>query len=232
VLLLFDIDGTLLIRGAREHALALHDAIEQTWGVDLRGVRVETGGRTDPEIARDILVRGGVAAALVDERIDGFRQALVARYAQLVPDDLSQRLAPGASEALRALQADESMRLSLVTGNVQGVARLKLRAAGIGGFFEQGQGGFGCDSPDRADLPAVARARAGRAWNGDAPWPRERTVVIGDTPRDIACARADGVRVVAVPTGPFEADALTEADTLIESLAELPASLAALAAAD
>ena len=57
VLLLFDIDGTLLIRGAWEHALALHDAIEQVWGVDLREVRVQTGGRTDPDIAREILVR-------------------------------------------------------------------------------------------------------------------------------------------------------------------------------
>lgn len=229
VLLLFDIDGTLLIRGAHEHALALHDAIEQTWGVDLRGVGVEVAGRTDPDIARDILLRGGVDTAHVDERIEAFREALVARYSQLVPEDLSERLAPGASEALEALAADASMRLSLVTGNVQGVARLKLRAAGIGRFFEQGQGGFGCDSPDRADLPAVARARAGRAWNGDAPWPRERTVVIGDTPRDIACARADGVKVVGVPTGPYEVGALTGADALIESLHELPAALAAIA---
>ena len=59
MLLLFDIDGTLLIRGAREHALALHDAIEEIWDVDLREVRVETGGRTDPEIAREILVAAG-----------------------------------------------------------------------------------------------------------------------------------------------------------------------------
>lgn len=229
MLLLFDIDGTLLIRGAWEHALALHDAIELTWGVDLREVRVETGGRTDPDIARDILARGGVDAADVDARIAPFQETLVARYAELVPDDLSDRLAPGAAGVLERLAGDPGMRLSLVTGNVEGVARLKLRAAGIGGHFEPGQGGFGSDSPDRADLPPVARARAGRAWNGDAPWPRERTVVIGDTPRDIACARADGVHVVAVPTGPFEPADLTHADALIGSLDELPDALAALA---
>ena len=131
-------------------------------------------------------------------------------------------------DALELLQADPAMRLSLVTGNVEGVARLKLRAAGIGSYFDSGQGGFGSDSPDRADLPPVARARAGRAWSGDAPWPRERTVVIGDTPRDIACARADGVRVVAVPTGPFAAGDLAGADVLIDSLHELPAALAGL----
>ena len=229
MLLLFDIDGTLLIRGAWEHALALHDAIEELWGVDLREVRVQTGGRTDPDIAREILVLGGVDAAHIDARMDAFQEALVARYAELVPDDLADRLAPGAVDVLEALADDPQMRLSLVTGNVEGVARLKLRAAGIGGHFATGQGGFGSDSPDRADLPPVARARAGRAWNGDAPWPRERTVVIGDTPRDIACARADGIHVVAVPTGPFGAEDLAEADALLGSLRDLPEALAALA---
>ena len=231
VLLLFDIDGTLLIRGAWEHALALHDAIEEVWGVDLREVRVETGGRTDPDIAREILTQGGVEATVVEARLAPFQETLVARYAELVPDDLSDRLAPGAVDVLEVLAADPLMRLSLVTGNVEGVARLKLRAAGIGRHFDAGQGGFGSDSADRADLPPVARARAGRAWNGEVPWPRERTVVIGDTPRDIACARADGVHVVAVPTGPFGAEDLAGADALLGSLRDLPDALAALARA-
>ena len=91
-----------------------------------------------------------------------------------------------------------------MTGNLEPVARLKLTRAGIGRHFASGQGGFGSDSEDRSDLPPIARARAA-AWNGGEPWPRERTVVVGDTPRDIACARADGVHVVAVPTGPFAA---------------------------
>ena len=90
-----------------------------------------------------------------------------------------------------------SIRLSLVTGNLEPIARLKLERAGVGRFFEAGQGGFGSDHEDRGRLPAIARSRA-----SDPPWPRERTVVIGDTPRDIACARADEVRVAAVATGP------------------------------
>ncbi len=227
MLVLFDIDGTLLIRGAGEHAVALHDAIEATWRVDLRGVRVETGGRTDLEIAREILLRGDVDARAIDDGLAAFVEALVARYAALVPDDLSERLAPGARTAIAALRARPAVRLSLVTGNVEGVARLKLRAAGIGEAFPAGQGGFGSDSEDRADLPGIARARAA-VWNGASPWPRERTVVVGDTPRDIACARADGVRVVAVPTGPFAAGELAAADAVIGSLHELPEALDAL----
>ena len=62
----------------------------------------------------------------------------------------------------------------------------------------------------REQLPPIARARAG-------DWPRERTVVIGDTPRDIACARADGLRVVAVATGPFGVEELADADAVVDS---------------
>ena len=67
-------------------------------------------------------------------------------------------------------------------------------------------------------LPPIARARAGG-------WPRERTVVIGDTPRDIACARADGVRVVAVATGPFGVEELADADAVADSAAAVVAVL-------
>ena len=103
----------------------------------------------------------------------------------------------------------DDVGLSLVTGNFEPVARLKLARAGVGHHFPAGQGGFGSDSEDRADLPGIARRRAGR--DGRAH-PRERTMVIGDTPRDIACARADGVRCVAVTTGPFAAADLRDAD--------------------
>jgi len=80
------------------------------------------------------------------------------------------------------------------------VARLKLRRAGLERWFRSGQGGFGSDSEDRVSLPPLARRRAGTPGR---PYPREQTLVIGDTPRDIACARADGLRCVAVTTGPF-----------------------------
>src|SRR5438132_8230 len=74
---------------------------------------------------------------------------------------------------------------------------------------------------------AIARARAGE--DGEA-WPRERTVIVGDTPRDIACARADGLRVIAVTTGPFDAQALAEADHVSAGGDDLAAVLADLAA--
>ncbi len=126
--------------------------------------------------------------------------------------------------ALEELSGRADAILSLVTGNLEPVARLKLARAGLDRFFAGGQGAFGSDAEDRTELPAIARRRAG-ALNGGAPYPRERTVVIGDTPRDIACARADGVRCVAVATGPFTADALTGADAVLPSAHGLVAAL-------
>jgi phosphoglycolate phosphatase-like HAD superfamily hydrolase len=133
-------------------------------------------------------------------------------YEEVCPADLSPRLAPGIPELLSALaERPAEFALSLVTGNLEPVARLKLERAGLGHWFAAGQGGFGSDSSIRAQLPPIARARY-----CDPPWPRSRTVVIGDTPRDIACARADGVRVAAVATGPFAVEALAGADAVAD----------------
>ena len=112
------------------------------------------------------------------------------------------------------LDARDGVRLAVLTGNLEPIAHLKLARAGLGRFFEHGQGGFGSDSEDRLDLPAIARRRAGS-------YPRANTVIIGDTPRDIACARADGVRCVAVATGPFGREQLAKADVVVESAHEL-----------
>jgi len=184
---------------------------------DLHLHPVEAAGRTDLAIARDLLLAAGVPRDEIDARAAEVASRAVAAYADLCPADLSHRLAPGIVALLDALAARaETFRLSLVTGNLEPVARLKLQRAGIGHRFPAAQGGFGSDHASRAELPPIARARA-----SDPPWPRDRTVVIGDTPRDIACARADGVRVAAVATGPFAVDALADADAVADDARSL-----------
>ncbi len=223
LLLLWDIDGTLLQRASRAHVLALHRALRAVHGVDVSGVDgVTAAGRTDGAIARDLLRAVGVPDADIDA---GFAAVAAACADDYDPGDLTAHVAPGIAELLPALAADDGYRLSLVTGNYQPIARIKLGAAGIGHHFEPEQGGFGSDAEDRAELPPVARSRAGR----DGPWPRERTVVIGDTPNDIACARADGVGIIAVTTGPFGADDLTDADHVVSGAHELAPLLTHLA---
>jgi phosphoglycolate phosphatase-like HAD superfamily hydrolase len=215
--LLFDIDGTLLQHGAVEHARALREAAARVHGLPALDGEVEVAGRTDLAIMRDLLAGAGVLDADVDARSDAVRAATAAAYEELCPTDLSARVAPGIADLLEALaDRPEEFRLSLVTGNLEPVARLKLERAGVGRFFTAGQGGFGSDHEDRGRLPAIARARA-----SNPPWPRERTVVIGDTPRDIACARADEVRVAAVATGPFAVTALADADAVVDDARSL-----------
>src|SRR4029079_18957506 len=132
--------------------------------------------------------------------------------ARLCPEDLSDRVAPGMVELLDELSARTGdFRLSLVTGNLEPIARLKLGRAGVGRYFEALRGGFGSDDEDRGRLPAIARRRA-----SDPPWPRDRTVVIGDTPHDISCARVDEVRVPAIATGPFAVTELADADAVVD----------------
>jgi phosphoglycolate phosphatase-like HAD superfamily hydrolase len=169
---------------------------------------VEVAGRTDAAIMHDLVTAAG--GEDFDARWPEVAAEALRVYEELCPPDLSDRVAPGVAELLEALAArGDEFRLSLVTGNLEPIARLKLGRAGIGHYFEPGQGGFGSDHASRAELPAIARTRAGG-------WPRERTVVIGDTPRDIACARADDVRVVAVATGPFAVEELADADAVVD----------------
>ena len=221
-LLLFDIDGTLVQKASAEHAAAVLAALRDVYGVaEPPAAHLDAAGRTDIDIARGLLLLSDVDPRTIDARLGDFRAAAVAHYARLVPDDITRLVAPGMGALLERLAAGGAHRLSLVTGNLEPIARLKLRAAGLGRYFPRGQGGFGSDHEDRSELPAIARARAGREGR---PWPREQTVLIGDTPRDIACARADRVRCIAVTTGPYGPDELRDADAVAgdaEQLAEL-----------
>jgi phosphoglycolate phosphatase-like HAD superfamily hydrolase len=230
LLLLFDIDGTLVSGATDAHRDAMHEALLTVHSVDpvRAGIRPRSpAGRTDPEIARTILLDAGVSAERIDARADAVREECCRAYARLCPADLSMFVLPGVTGLLAWLSGRSDVLLGLITGNYEAVARLKLRRAGLGSYFPPGQGAFGSDNEDRAALPAIARRRAGRRGGRvGRPHPREQTIVIGDTPRDIACARADGVRCVAVTTGPFAAAELRGADAVVANTGELREVLA------
>ena len=96
-----------------------------------------------------------------------------------------------------------------------------MRRLGLAGLFASGQGAFGCERERRIDLFELARARAGG-------WPASDTVAVGDTPLDIETAHAGRGRCVAVATGRYTRDELAAADSVIDTLAELPDALARL----
>lgn len=227
MLLLFDIDGTLVSGASDAHAAALRQAIHEIHGVDVAraGTLPSPAGRTDGEIARMILLDAGISAERIDDLATEIRERSCEIYARVCPRDLSDTVVAGIPELLRWLSSQEEVRLGLLTGNFEAIARLKLRRAGIGGYFAAHEGAFGSDSEDRSNLPEIARRRAGTEGH---PYPRERTVVIGDTPRDIACARADRVRCVALATGPYGVDQLAHADAVAKDALALRDVLSAL----
>ena len=227
MLLLFDIDGTLLEGTTRAVAEAMLAALTEVYGIDVGVIRtrIDTEGRTDGEIARAILAAAGVSSDRIDALAERVRESCCQTAARLLPDDLSGSVLPGVRELLDWLKRQQGLKLGLLTGNYESIARLKLARAGIGGAFAAGQGAFGSDAEDRALLPGIARRRAGTT---SLPYPRRDTVVIGDTPRDIACARADGVRCVAVTTGSFTSDVLAAADDVARDAFDLRRVLADL----
>jgi len=217
---LFDIDGTLLLGASALHRAAICAALGEVYEVEVAdpaALGVEMAGRTDDAIARELLALHGVAEP--GERFAAYRERCCEIYAVSCPASLTAHVAPGMLELLESVGAEHTN--SLVTGNYESVARLKLARAGIGGFFAIGQGAFGSDAEDRHLLPAIARRRAGEH-------PREDTILIGDTPRDIACARADGVRVIAIATGPYGVGELTSANLVVLDAVELGAALRAM----
>lgn len=221
-LLLFDIDGTLLVGDNAGHHAAIVRALEEVYELDLGGfsfLSLEPWGKTDLQIALDALAAHDVPESIALERLERWLELADAHHLAVASSSEHPRPAP-APEAASTLSAlGRRAAIGLLTGNIEGIARRKLRAAGLGTHFVGRPGGFGSDHRERGELVRIARERAG------GPHPPSLTVVIGDTPRDIACARAGGVTCVAVTTGPFDASALSEADAIIGSLAELDDAL-------
>jgi phosphoglycolate phosphatase len=208
-LVLFDIDGTLVWGGPAKDAFT--EAMQETFGTTGDVARVSFAGKTDPQIARELLESVGmptheIAAGLPDL----FRRYLGGLEARL-PERPMEEL-PGVTELLEALSASGRAALSLVTGNIIGGARLKLGSAGLAHRFPlDGEivGGFGSDSEERDDLPHIAMRRAHEIWGRQ--YDPQRVVIVGDTPRDIFCGQAAGTRTLGVATGHFEEAVLAEA---------------------
>jgi phosphoglycolate phosphatase-like HAD superfamily hydrolase len=196
-LLLFDIDGTLLsTEGAARRAF--HRALLDVYGTAGPIEQHPFGGKTDPQIARELLR----AAGLSDQRVDaGLRDLEEAYLAELRHEmhatDYRTAVYPGVAELLPALAAHADVVLALLTGNVARGADLKLSSAGLRDYFTFGV--YGSDCEHRSGLPQIAVERArqitGRVFRG------RDIVVIGDTPHDIQCGETLGVYTVAVATG-------------------------------
>ncbi len=208
LLVLFDIDGTLLRTpgaGRRAITAAMADRMvdSEAWQ------RIRFDGKTDPQIVREMLEASGDASAGDPGAVGPILERyLVHLETELARTPGSTRLLPGVSALLDRLEAQTDVVLGLLTGNIARGAGLKLRSGGLDPTRFR-VGAYGSDSPHRPDLPAIAAERAapifGRVPAGEA------VVIVGDTPADVTCGHGIGARAVAVATGSYPVAALRDA---------------------
>ena len=227
--ILFDIDGTLIKAVRRpEYRGAMREILMSVFGTCGRIGDVEFAGKTDLAIYREALEPEGINLDGIRGCLPRVEAAMVELMDRMAATGEVYRLCPGVRELLEALALDQRYITSLVTGNAERLAEAKLRVAGIGHHFRE-RGAFGSDAEERDHLPEIAAGRINRRLGRQLP--TSNFVIVGDTPRDISCARHFGARVVAVASGQHTVEQLTpySPDALLEDLGDTQSVLKLLA---
>lgn len=217
ILLIFDLDGTLL--SGTSGRRAFRAAFAELCGLPDADQGVAFAGKTDTALFREVITTRGLQGLTPADVAPVYLRHLAAAVAQD-----PGRLLPGVPALLEQLAALPAVRLALGTGNMEAGARLKLAPHSIGHHFPTG--GFATDAEVRSELIRhgiqKATAHYGTAFR--------RVVVIGDTPLDVACGQANGAATVAVATGPYPQEALhaAGADRVLPDFADVAAAVDAL----
>jgi phosphoglycolate phosphatase-like HAD superfamily hydrolase len=225
-LLLWDVDGTLLHSGGAGRGVfdtAISAVLDRELGPAVMD-RVAMSGKTDPQIAREILRLAEVA----DPDIDAHLPAVLSRVEEelaAAADRIRHEgsLCPGIAGLLPALAAVPGVVQTVLTGNLAANAAVKVGAFGLERWLDLEIGAYGSDDEDRERLVAVALEKV-QSERGLAAAPTD-VWIIGDTPRDLACARAGGVRCALVGTGRYGFEELSalDADAVLPDLADTAA---------
>jgi phosphoglycolate phosphatase len=215
-LVLFDVDGTLLLSYDVVYVEANREALNAVYGLAPDGPDVP--GDTALAHTRLALRRAGLSDDVIDPGLRSWCEVFSRRYVALLAgaDTSTWRVADNAADAIAQME-----RRALLTGNPEPVARARMERMCLAFLFAEGQGAFGCEREERVGLFALARERAGG-------WPAQRTVGVGDTPLDVRSAHDAGACSIAVTTGRYTAAELARADAVITSLDELSAAVDAL----
>jgi len=217
-LILFDIDGTLMDSGGagtRSMNLAFEDLF--SFPDAFRGIPM--AGKTDIQIMKEGLRKHGLDSE------NGNVRLLIGSYVEHLGrliENRKKHLKPGIKETLELLSGRKNVSLGLLTGNIEAGARIKLDSFDLNRFFPFGA--FGNDNEDRNKLLPVVVERFGNLYQKGIDY--RDCIVIGDTPRDVECAKIYGAYAVAVATGPYTYDSLvaTGADMVLRNISEMDLS--------
>jgi len=216
-LILFDIDGTLVLTGGAG-GRAMARAFEEVFGLPHGMAAISMAGRTDAWIVAQMAEHHGLPCT--PEIFERFHEAYIGHLTEEIHKPGPQKgILPGVRDVLEALAAHSRAHLALLTGNFERGARIKLEYFDLWRYFAAGA--FGDRTHDRNSLLATALARVAAA-GGPAITPAE-TVIVGDTPLDVAVALAGGARSLAVATGSYDVEALraSGADVVVEDLMDI-----------
>jgi phosphoglycolate phosphatase len=223
-LILFDIDGTLVLTGGAG-GRAMARAFEEVFGLQHGMASISMAGRTDAWIVAEMAANHGLACSA--DIFERFHDAYIGHLVHEIHKPGPQKgILPGVRDVLEILATRSGAHLALLTGNFERGARIKLEYFDLWRYFAAGA--FGDRTHDRNSLLATALARV-TAAGGPAITPAE-TVIVGDTPLDVAVAIAGGARSLAVATGSYDVAALraSGADVVVEDLLDVEAVLEGL----
>jgi len=214
-LIFFDIDGTLISAGGAG-TRSLNKAFEEVLGIKEAFKNFEMAGKTDIQIIKEglNLLKIKPSNRLINQIIESYINNLKKEI-----NNNSKHLKPGVKNFLELLYNDFEYPLGLLTGNVELGARIKLEPFGLNSFFLFGA--FGSDHEDRNFLLPIGIQKFINKFNLYVDF--HQCIVIGDTPRDVKCAKIYGAKVIAVATGPYSIEDLknTDADVVVENLTEV-----------
>lgn len=216
-LLLWDVDGTL-VRVGHLSAASFDRAVADVTGREVTG-RPAMSGKTDPQIVREYLEILGVREE--EDTVERILTRLVVALSEFAPHlPETGDATPGSEAILRRMAGEAGVVSSVLSGNIAPNAATKLAAFGLDRWLDLEAGAYGSDHPDRLKLVPIAMGRA--ADLRDAHLEPDQVWVIGDTPRDLACARAAGAHCLLVGTGKMPADQLARigADAVLDDLSD------------
>lgn len=222
LLVLFDIDGTLILTGGAGMR-AFYRALRDTFDIDVKNPVLRPDGKTDPLIAEELLAGFG----LENQWCDKTREALFSVYLNHLEDEMRRaksegmiRILPGVVDLLETVSSQPDFCVGLVTGNLEKGAHIKLGWAGLSKYFRFG--GYGSDSENRTELIRLGIQRGAQIA---APAPVDGVYVVGDTPLDINHGQAAGAKVIAVASSRYDLNELGfhDPDLLLPNLLPLDA---------
>ena len=196
-LILFDVDGTLLLSGGAG-AAALNIAFERIYGIPNAMRHVQPHGKTDELIVQEMF-RSHLERCGSESEVKTLLEIYVEILPTTVRDSKNFHLMPGIPKLLLCLKSRKDVFMGLGTGNIEEGARIKLSRGGLNQFFAFG--GFGSDSGDRAELLEAGFQRGEQIIQREIPRKSVSRWVIGDTWRDVSAGRACGAKTIAVATG-------------------------------